>query len=276
MNSHFLANTVTITLLLTAPIVNAGHFHPSCYLVDDPSPTNVISATADSADDLTSAFEAFRDLLGGQNNGNDPNSNLSGHRQINWDASIVPFEMPGDFFANTVTRGCVISTTDDGDFRVSNPSPDSGVQDDSFDSIVGDGIASQFLRFSDFRLFSPYDDNVFYINFVDPGNTDITAKVNGFGAIFADVDQFGSSKLEFFDENGCLLAAEYVKPEPSGLSFLGVNFGDRAIVATVKVTLGHIAIGQVHADLQGGLRHAWRRLDVAVMDDFLYGEPQVL
>lgn len=159
----------------------------------------------------------------------------------------------------------------DNEFVVSNPPSDSGIHDNRFDSIVGEDLAHQFTTFSEKRLFSPLNDNEIYINFVDPGSTHQKAKVTGFGAVFTDVDSGHSATMEFLDENGCKLLEVRVPPEASGLSFVGVHFGDERLVATVKITLGDLAIGDA-AHTRSGMRG--RRRDVVVMDDFLYGEPQ--
>ena len=267
-------NFLSITLMFAAHITASAAV--DCSGRSDVSPTNIVSSTAARPEDLAPAFEAFRELLGGDNNGNDPNANPSGHRSINWDAGLVPFDMPGDFFANTVTRGLTLQTRDpnDNEFRISNPPADSGTIDDKFSSIIGDELPEQFIQFSPSRLFSPLNDNEIFIQFVDPGNTNVPATVTGFAGVFVDVDWWGSTTMEFFDVDGCLLEREFVPAEPSGLSLLGVDFGDQAIIATVKITLGHIAIGQIDDVLSGGTRGRARSLDVAVMDDFLYGEPR--
>jgi hypothetical protein len=240
-------------------------------------PTNVISSTAKTAVELTPAFEAFRLLLGGDNNGNEPTSNpAGGHRQINWDAGIVPFDMPGDFFAAKVTRGVVFATPDNTNtFRVSNPSPDDasasfnrGIDDNKFSSIVGTSQAGQFVQFSQARLFAPYEDNVVVVKFVNPGNINQKATVTGFGAVFTDSNLGDTTKMEFFDKDGCLLATEYVRPQTGGLSFVGVDFGDNAVIASVRITLGTLAIDNVSEATY------FRGAEVVVLDDLLYGEPQ--
>lgn len=259
---------IVITILTTNPL--SIHARRICEQRNDEWPINIVAATADNTKQLTPAFEAFRGLLGGENNGNTPEAKPTGHRQINWDADVVPFKMPGDFFANTVPRGLVITTSDqyDNEFLVSNPPPSSGFHDDKFNSVVGDDLAKQFTTFSEKRLFSPLNDNEIFINFVDPGNTHKKARVTGYGAVFTDVDSGRSVKMEFLDYQGCKLAEVVVPPQPSGLSFLGVNFGTAAVVDQVKIRLGDVAIGSAQSSVRG------RRLDVVVMDDFLYGEPQ--
>jgi hypothetical protein len=56
-----------------------------------------------------------------------------------------------------------------------------------------------------------------------------------------------------------------VPPAPESLSFLGVVF-DKPIVARVKIEYGSGPLGPADSD----------SYDAAVMDDFVYGEPQPL
>ena len=86
--------------------------------------------------DIATTVADFQAALGGINNGNASGPIAEGFRQINWDANIVPFDMPGDFFNKTVTRGAELTTGVDSEFRVSNPDPaDPGAPDNRFDSI---------------------------------------------------------------------------------------------------------------------------------------------
>jgi hypothetical protein len=106
------------------------------------------------------------------------------------------------------------------------------------------------------------------VKFVNPADVNRAATVTGFGAVFTDSDLEYTTKMEFFDKDGCLLASEYVKPKSNGLSFLGVDFGDKAVVASVKITLGTLALDDV-----AGAKY-FRGAEVVVLDDLLYGEPK--
>lgn len=216
--------------------------------------------------DIASVVADFQAALGDPNNGNAFGPNAAGRREINWDAGIVPFDMPGNFFNKTVTRGAELGTEVASEFRVSNPDPDDpGAPDNEFDSI-NPTYADQFTTFSAPRLFTPFDSNVTEINFFIPG-TDVPSTVNGFGAVFTDVDLGDSSKIEYFDVDGNLLLSEYVDPDPQGLSFLGATFED-ANLASVQITSGNTTIGPDDDPSNG--------VDIAVLDDFLYGEPQAI
>ena len=91
------------------------------------------------------------------------------------------------------------------------------------------------------------------------------AAVRGFGAVYTDIDRRENTAFEYFDRRGRSLGEFAVPPEPSGLSFLGVVFR-KPVVARVKIEYGTGPLGP--ADSSG--------YDAAVMDDFVYGEPQAL
>lgn len=207
--------------------------------------------------DVGTAVADFQALLGEPNNGNAPGPIDGGRRQINWDAGIVPFDMPPDFFNNPAfppTRGAVFSTPSD-EFRVSN----DGI-DNEFDTFNPDN-PNQFDTFSAPRLFSPLGSNVFEVDFFVPA-TDTPGTVNGFAAIFTDVDLEDTTKIEWFDPFGDLLLTEFVDPDPQGLSFLGAVFSSER-VGSARITLGNALLGAADG---GGT-------DVVVVDDLLYGEP---
>ncbi|MCH9670426.1 MAG: PEP-CTERM sorting domain-containing protein [Gammaproteobacteria bacterium] len=219
----------------------------------------VITDTGDIAD----GFEDFRQLLGGANNGNGRGPIADGHRQINWDAGVVPFDMPGDFFNRVVPRGAEITTGGTG-FAVSNPvATDPGAPDNRFDSI-NPTYGDEFQTFSAERLFTPVGSNVFDIGFFVPGSN-TPATVSGFGAAFTDVDLADTTMIEFFNAANDLLLREFVDPDPQGLSFLGAAFSEQDLFR-VRVTAGTVALGPDDNPGAG--------VDVVALDDFLYGEPQ--
>ena len=109
--------------------------------------------------------------------------------------------------------------------------------------------------------------NVVEVLFFEPGSTK-QATVKGFGSVFTDVDNWKSTKIEYFDVNGALLYSQYVLPggkQKESLSFLGVTF-DTPVVYLVRITSG---------DNFAADKYVRRlRTDAVVMDDFIYGEPQ--
>ncbi len=227
-------------------------------LVAGATPT-VFNATGNIGGVITD----FQTALGNPNNGNSPGPIADGRRQINWDAGIVPFDMPGNFFNNApTTRGAEFSTSGTG-FAVSNDS--DGTNDNLFDTF-NPTYTGQFQTFSAPRLFTSVGSNVLDVNFFVPA-TDTPAIVNGFGAIFTDVDLHDSTKIEFYDFSNNLLFEDFVDPDPQGLSFLGATFSTSNL-ARVRITSGNTALGPDDDPVN--------RVDIVVIDDFLYGEPQAV
>ena len=110
-------------------------------------------------------------------------------------------------------------------------------------------------------MFSPVGSNVVDLTFVVPGS-DTPALVHGFGAVYIDVDQ-AHTAFEYFDVNDKSLGKYPVPANNGGYSFLGVMF-DQPIVAHVRIEYGTAALGPNDGP----------DADVAVMDDFIYDEPQ--
>jgi hypothetical protein len=121
--------------------------------------------------------------------------------------------------------------------------------------------AGQFRTFSPERLFSPIGSNVVNLRFRVPG-TRKRAVVRGFGAVYTDVDRAHTTAFRYYDVRGRLVGAYTVPASPEGLSFLGVRFPS-AVVARVRIEYGNHALGPDDSAQD----------DVAVMDDFIYGEP---
>ena len=191
----------------------------------------VLTANSHNAEGLEGTVNAFQALLGGDNNGNAAGPIANGRRQINWDAGVVPFDMPANFFNNAgvfpPTRGAVFSTNAGNEFRVSNSNlvknPGDPV-DNLFDSLNSD-YANQFISFSNDRIFTPVGTNVMNVKFFVPA-TDIAATVKGFGAVFTDVDIAGTTKLDFYNVADDLVGTEFAEVKDGGLSFVGASFDD--------------------------------------------------
>lgn len=96
---------------------------------------------------------------------------------------------------------------------------------------INPSYSAIFKTFSPERLFSPVGSNVVNLTFFVPG-TQQPALVEGFGAVYTDVDRPESS-FEYFDQDDQLLGRFRVPAADNGLSFLGVAF-DRAVVARVR------------------------------------------
>lgn len=162
-------------------------------------------------------------------------------------------------------------------------------------TVSGDGFASvnpstadQFLAFSPsnvFAMFDPrdgqFDDRNIQQSFVLPG-TNTGAGTRGFGAIFVDVEQDGSSSIEYFGKdasnNKVSLGKYYVTPSANGeAQFLGVLF-DSAVIAEIEITVGSKALFSFDGNLikAFGAENLYQNIDLAVTDDFLFAVPETL
>lgn len=225
-----------------------------------------VRSAAGNLQDVTAARDLFRaDLGGGTTAGS--NGSFGGlRREINWDGTpdgfSAPALLPADFFNVNSPRGAVFSTAGDG-VMVSAKDPNPTTTAVEFGNI-NPIYAQLFAAFSAQRLFASIGDPVFQVHFLIPG-TNAPALVSGFGAVFTDVDDPGST-IEFFDANGDTLGTFDVPPAvgDATFSFLGVTFPG-AQVAYVEVTAGTIWL-DAGGEPTGG--------DAVAVDDFLYGEPQ--
>ncbi len=211
---------------------------------------------------ITGAVNEYRADLGTQNP-NTAGSFGAGRREINWDGVpdnfAAPNALPGDFFNVNSPRGAVFST------------PGTSVQVSADDSNptssavrfanINPTYSSIFQTFSAQRLFSPIGSNVVEMRFFVPGST-TPALSRGFGALYADVDGVSGAEFQFFDAAGAPLATFAVPVSNNGLSFLGISYST-PVVSRVRIVYGNTALGP-----NDDATH-----DVAVMDDFIYGEP---
>jgi hypothetical protein len=217
------------------------------------------------AGDITAVVERYRTLLG-PDNGGEPGSKPTGRREINWDKVpdefAAPDFLPADFFNASKApraRGAHLSTPGRGvqvSARRDNPTGTPvrfGHINPTYPNI--------FKTFSEERLFSPIGSNVVDLTFYVPG-TNTPALTRGFGAVYTDVDQEHTA-FEYFDKDGNSLGRFTVPIADKGLSFLGAIF-ERPVVARVRIEYGTAALGPDDSATN----------DVAVMDDFIYGEPQ--
>ena len=239
----------------------------------------VFQAAGPNAASIQSTVDAFRAALGNPN-GNAPGPLASGRREINWDggggvntttAPVTPFNV----FLNT--RGAQFTTPGIG---LSQAPPSGGPQNGLAGLFNNPSYATAFTTFSPLRLFTPVGSNETNALFFLPGsNGSVPATVRGFGAVFTDVDQpdgsgpgtkrgnRGSSALvEFFGIDGRLLFSCFVPASPGdgSLSFLGITFSDPRI-ASVRIIAGDVAGPDDD-----------QKNDIVMMDDFIYGEPQVI
>ena len=215
---------------------------------------------------ITDTVNDFRAALGNPNNGNSPGPLFSGRREINWDGGGPPVidgtapATPFTVFQNT--RGATFTTPGTG---LTQAAATGGAL--SLD-LINAQYAALFAPFSPNRLFAPIGSNITDGVFSIPGTGGTTpAGVSGFGAVFSDVDLAGTS-ITF------LTTAGGIGPLPvqtfSGnqtFSFLGILLGQgEGLITGVRIVTGTTALGPSESPT----------VDVVVMDDFLYGEPQAI
>jgi len=244
----------------------------------DPAAPIVFQAAGASTESIQSSVDAFRAALGIPNNGNNPGPLSHGRREINWDggnpnildttAPVTPFNV----FLNT--RGSQFTTPGIG---LSQAPPSGGPQGGLAVLFGNANYAKTFRTFSPSRLFTPVGSNVTNVSFFIPGtNGTVPAVVRGFGAVFTDVDQpdgkgpvphKGSTLIEYLDKDSKVLFTSFVPASPGdgNLSFFGIVFGD-ARIAAVRIKTGDTAPGP-----NDDAHH-----DIVMMDDFIYGEPQLI
>jgi hypothetical protein len=261
------AGKATPVVPTSTPAAQATNIPPTAAVgaTDTAAPGGTQPVVVSAAGDIGAAVEQYRGLLGA-NNGGDPGAKPSGRREINWDAvpddQSAPNLYAPDFFnaaAAPRARGIVFSTPGTG-LQVSAASKNPTNTLPRFGNI-NPTYVDIFKTFSPEKLFSPLGSNIVDLTFFVPG-TQTPALVRGFGAVYTDVDTSHTS-YEYFDQNGQSLGSFTVPIQNEGLSFLGVVFAS-PVVAHVRVAYGTVALGP-----NDDATH-----DVAVMDDFIYGEPQ--
>lgn len=220
----------------------------------------VRQATGPDAAAIQAAVDAFRNDLGGPNNGSTLGSQLTGRREISWDGGGAAANAT-NFPVNMVTfsnRGALFESLGTG-FQISGqPLPEFGNLNPLYPTL--------FNPFSSPRLFTPLDSNTMAVSFIVPAVSNFTdAAVTGFGAVFTDVDFEGSTFMVFFTPDGRIMHEVEVPAAPGDgyLSFVGVSFDDGELIGSVLIKSGNTAPGP---DETGGR-------DIVVMDDFIYGEP---
>ena len=226
----------------------------------------VFEAAGAEPADIQAAVDDFRAFLGDLNP-NVPGAFPDGRREINWDgvpdAFAAPNNLPANFFNFNSPRGVVFFTPGTG-FQVSADSENPTHTPVRFGNIHP-VFPQLFSIFSPERLFTALASNITEILFFEPGSS-TGATVDGFGAVFTDVNRDDSTKIDYLDVNGNLLFSRTVLPGSThrgSLSFLGVGFDAGERVFLVRITSGNRLLKTPARD-------------VVVMDDFIYGEPQPL
>jgi hypothetical protein len=246
-------------------------------LVPAGSPLAVFSGVGAEA---TTALAQFQAAIGGANNGGGgPKAN--GFRTINWDAVkldgtdfggqsevIVPNATVGIPVTRFQARGVIFEEV-------------YAVSGDGFAS-ANAGVTNQIPAFSPKNTFAMFNDTSIDLHFVvpsDPATTPNPADqaVMGFGAIFVDVETFGTSSIAFDGGSGSL-GKFFVPAGPSGQAeFLGVLF-DAPVVTAVHLvpgtaTLFNFENGTITPGPADITNDAAKGEDMAATDDFVYAEP---
>jgi len=224
---------------------------------------------------LQAIVDLFRSDLGGTNNGVG-GSFGTGRREVNWDGVpdnlSEPNNFPLDFFNVNSPRGVIFNAIEDetgaalNQFAVSSTSA-SGVPV-RFGNINAN-YSTIFTTFSAQRLFTVRNTHMLEVTFLIPG-TKIPATVNGFGAVFADVDSAtGGNRtlIRVYGVDGRQLSAASAGVLDNGLSFVGISFNAGERIARVVIESGNAPLSAANNDGVGGV-------DVVAMDDFIYGEPR--
>jgi hypothetical protein len=245
---------------------NLGAFFAVCLFL--PTPANALTVFSDSGANVASITDTvndFRAALGNPNNGSAPGPLATGRREINWDGGGgvidgTPPVTPFTVFQNL--RGATFTTPGTG---LTQAAATGGAL--SLD-LINPQYAALFAPFSPNRLFAPIGSNVTDGSFSIPGTGGtVPAGVSGFGVVFIDVDLAGTS-IAFTTTNGeigPLPVAPFTGNQT--FSFLGVFLTPaEGLITNVRIVTGTNALGP----LEGA------SVDLVVMDDFLYGEPQQL
>lgn len=215
-------------------------------------------AGADAAA-IQATVDQFRADLGNPLNGNAPGPLAGGRREINWDGApgTNTAAPAGPSFAGFQNiRGALFTTPGTGFLQTPLNAPEF--------LAVNPTYGANFEFFSQLRIFTPLGSNILDVTFSIPGTGGtVPALVAGFGSVFSDVDLANTTSLEFFNALNQSLGTYYAPTANNGLSFIGVLF-DSAVVSRVRIVNGNSALGPNDG---GGI-------DVVVMDDFLYSEPQ--
>ena len=254
---------------LWVPSGETAHAQISAAAFDAPA---VFQAAGPNIASIQGTIDQYRIAIGGINNLNNPGPLPTGRREINWDGGGSTATSPGPtpFLVFLNTRGAFIET------------PGSGFVQAPLDGLVttfgNPSYATIFQPFSPVRLFSPVGSRITEVSFFIPGTAGgAGATTRGFGAIFSDVDKpngqagnqrvdtRGSTLIRYLGDKGELLYSTHVPASPGdvGLSFLGVLFDDPRI-ARVRIFAGSSAPGKNDAN----------GIDIVMMDDFIYAEPQ--
>ena len=275
MKRHFLAFALVLGLLTALVVLprfaDAQDDTPGISAIADISdPVAVFQAAGPTTLSIQGSVDEFRAAV----------SVPAGRREINWDggnpANQATTVTGNPFTGFQVTRGALF-TTPDGTGFVQAPAGTDVPPGGLAGFFNNPTYATSFRAFSASRLFSVIGGRITDVTFFVPGGGN-AATVNGFAAVFTDVDQpngsgparkrgnrHASTLIEYYGTSGELLFSSFVPASPGdgGLSFFGIVFPD-ARIARVRITSGDVAPGPSDSEKD----------DVVMMDDFIFGEPR--
>jgi hypothetical protein len=245
------------------------------------SPTQFTGGDAGNATSASAALANFKAAIGGSKN-TVAAPQTSGFRAINWDAVkvdgtdavaganstvvITPGHTVGiplnRFQGQGVYFGAIYAVTNDG-FVDTNPN-------------VGSPNPVLFPAFSAPNTFAMFNDNGIDFKFVAPASPftpPVSAVSRGFGAIFLNVQQPGTT-IQYFHGSTVLGTLNVpTNPTAGAAVFAGELFAN-PIVTNVLLTLGNGVIFKFDGTTvtAGGVNSATTNL--VATDDFVYAEPQ--
>lgn len=227
------------------------------------------SATSAVSSGLSSTIDLFRQDLG-QLNPYQPRSFLTGRREINWDDVPNNFASPsllnGNYFNAVSPRGVLMSTPGSG-FLISAPAGNPNGTLPNFGD-VNAAYLTGLVPFSAPSMMAASGSTRTTFSFVIPGSS-IPALSRGFGAVFADVDELGPTRIQYFDAFGSMLL-DLPVPATRGdatFSFIGASFNS-PVVASVRVIAGTVPLNNTSGSVFG-----LPTVDVVAIDDVIFGEP---
>jgi hypothetical protein len=212
---------------------------------------------------IQGTVDAFRTALGDPNNGNSSGPLADGRREINWDGggATTASPAPTPFVGFQNNRGALFIT------------PGTGFLQSPLDATeltsLNPTYSTTFSFFSGLRIFTPIESSITDVTFFVPGSGGLVpATVDGFGAVFSDVDLATAALLQFFDPQGNEILSAGPPPgtiSDGSLSFLGAVAGAGEDIFRVRITTGTGALGPTDAPASG--------VDMVVLDDFIFAEP---
>jgi hypothetical protein len=235
----------------------------------------VFEGSGANAAAIQAVVDSFRAVLGNPNNGNNAGPLTDGRREINWDGggATTTAQAGPSLAVFQTTRGALFTTPGTG-FVQAPLVETAGPTDVTLGELLNNATyATTFSTFSPVRIFTPLDSNVTDATFFIPGIL-TPAGVSAFGAVFTDVDLAGPTRIDFFGVGDVPLFSRTVLSSPGsgGQSFLGVAFNSGELITHARITTGNAAL----AGTNGGNDNPSGGVDLVVMDDFIYAEPQAV